>query len=340
MATIKYRWSVPELANVMTLFDTQKVYRSTIGPPYDWVEITTPATRVTLVAGVENYLFDDGAGDTSYYYCSAYYNTSTTEESEKADPVRGDISGYLTVDDVRAEGFVDPPYSNAQVIVAITKASRLIEKVTGQWFEPRTRTFKLDIIGSPKEGDPELSLNVPIIAVTKLEILDSDFDLNGMLIYNRHLTEGLINPDDRDNPRVMFDPNTDLRFTDIFEPLRFSKGRQNVKIEGIFGYTELDSSDPVGETSPGSQVPLSYGSTPPLIERAAMLLVARYLEPISQGGGSQFRTRNNIIEERTRDQMYKLATVSEADGSYGVTGDIEVDKILAHYTAPLAITAI
>jgi hypothetical protein len=61
---------------------------------------------------------------------------------------------------------------------------------------------------------------------------------------------------------------------------------------------------------------------------------------VSAGGGAQFRTRNNIIEERTRDQMYKLASVSEADGSYGMTGDIEVDKILIHYTAPLAITAI
>jgi hypothetical protein len=161
-----------------------------------------------------------------------------------------------------------------------------------------------------------------------------------MLIYNRHLTEGLENPDDRDNPRLMFDPNADVRIQRLLEPLLFQKGRQHVKLEGIFGYTELGPSDPVGETSPGSQVPLSYGSTPPLIERAAMLLVARYLEPVSAGGGAQFRTRNNIIEERTRDQMYKLASVSEADGSYGMTGDIEVDKILIHYTAPLAITAI
>ena len=60
MSTIKVRWHVNELANVMDLFDVQKVYRASAadGP---WTEITAAMTRVPLVEDVEDYLFDDAS---------------------------------------------------------------------------------------------------------------------------------------------------------------------------------------------------------------------------------------------------------------------------------------
>jgi len=81
MATIKVRWTVSELENVMSLYDVQKVYRSTVGAPYTWVEITGVATRVPLVAGVTNYLYDDIAGSADYYYAFSYFNSATLLES-------------------------------------------------------------------------------------------------------------------------------------------------------------------------------------------------------------------------------------------------------------------
>jgi len=91
MATvIKLRWEVPELENMLTLYNTQKVYRSTTGPGGAWTEITTPATRIPLVEGQESYLYDDTAGDLTYWYCVALFNTDTLAEGEKAEPIQGE----------------------------------------------------------------------------------------------------------------------------------------------------------------------------------------------------------------------------------------------------------
>jgi hypothetical protein len=98
MATIKVRWTVDELANVMTLFDQQKVYwTASITAPIVWTEATGVGTRVALQAGVTSYLFDHLTGDPTYYYSVAYYNSSTTAESNKSDPMYGALTGYSTL---------------------------------------------------------------------------------------------------------------------------------------------------------------------------------------------------------------------------------------------------
>jgi len=341
MAAIKFRWTVNELANVLTKFDVQKVYRSTAGPTGPWNEITTPATRVPLVAGVESYLYDDMAGDASYYYASAYFNTSTLEESNLSDPIRGDLVGYITIEDVRAQGFTDPPYSDAQVIDAIETATAIIDTVTGKWFEPRTRTFKLD--GRIDVRGVDLLLKIPIIAATKLTIDDEEQNLEDFIVYNRHLTQGLSNPDDRYNPHIAWDdhyallPPYPVRIG-FGEP--FLTGRQLIELEGIFGWTELGASDPVGETTPGSQVPLSYGDTPKLIKRAALMLVADNIEPIADGG--TIGPSGPVTKEKTRDQEVTFASGSKTAtaAAYSLTGNVRVDAMLMAFQAPLGLGAV
>lgn len=103
MTTIKIRWTVEELTNVMTVWDTQKVYRSTAGDSGPWSEITGVSTRVDLVAGQTDYYFDDTSGDTSYYYAVAYYNSSSTAESDKSTALSVGISpnaNYLCLVDL------------------------------------------------------------------------------------------------------------------------------------------------------------------------------------------------------------------------------------------------
>lgn len=92
MAVIKIRWTVDELVNVMTQFDTQKVYRSTTGETGVYSEITEVGTRVDLVAGQTSYYYDDLNGDDTYFYKVGYFNSSTDVESTLTDPISGETA--------------------------------------------------------------------------------------------------------------------------------------------------------------------------------------------------------------------------------------------------------
>jgi hypothetical protein len=43
-----------------------------------------------------------------------------------------------------------------------------------------------------------------------------------------------------------------------------------------------------------------------------------------------------VVSESTRDQSYTLAPMSAADAEYGITGNVEVDGILALFAAPFS----
>ena len=102
MAVIKIRWNVDELENVLSQFDQQKVWRSTVGEPFSWAEITGPGTRVALVAGQADYYYDDTAGDPDYYYAISYFDSTGPTDGSLSPPIRGDYSGvqYLTLADL------------------------------------------------------------------------------------------------------------------------------------------------------------------------------------------------------------------------------------------------
>ena len=67
-----------------------------------------------------------------------------------------------------------------------------------------------------------------------------------------------------------------------------------------------------------------------------MLLVLRWLSPLADDDG-EARHRWRILEERTRDQSYKL---DRAPGTSRVfTGDPEIDGILLRYLRPHGLGA-
>lgn len=317
----------------MTIFNTQRVWRAiaAVGP---WVEITTVGTRVALVAGVTNYYFDDTAGAAGYYYAVSYYHSVSLAESDKSAAVRVGSLGYIDVEDVRDEGFTVSMVSDAQVAKGIRSATAHIDRVTRQWFEPRVRTFRLD--GTRGQ---DLALNVPIISLTTASLWDESIDLPDLWVYNRHLTQGLLTPDDRDNPRIGWrDEVMTMRLRRDYQGLaKFDRGSGNVTVSGVFGYTELDPLDIPGETLPGSQIPVSFGSAPLLIKRACLLLAVRYMYPYATGLGDEFRQRAKIVSESTADQSYQLGGGGVGDNSWGITGDIEVDNILMGYMAPASV---
>ena len=99
----------------------------------------------------------------------------------------------------------------------------------------------------------------------------------------------------------------------------------NVVAEGLWGFTEDDGTP--------------TGRTPPAIRRATMLLVLRSLAPLADDASFEARSRWRIIEERTRDQSYRLDP-SKASASASLTGDPEIDALLALYLRPSPLGAV
>jgi hypothetical protein len=332
MSVIKFSWHVNDLDEVMIYFDEQKVYRgpSTVGP---WTEVTGPGTRVALVAGTINYDFTDTAGSSSYYYASSYFNSGTLEESDRSDPVRGEMYGYIDIQDIRDEGFLEEDYSDAQVAKAIKKATKQIERVTRRFFEPRELTIRLN-----GEDEDRLELLVPLIAIMELKLDGNEIESSDVVIYNRHLTQGLAEPDDRRWSRIEYRSRT-MDNRSMFGV--FTEGQQNVQVHGYFGYTELSPGDPIGETEEGSQIPLSYGDTPELIKSACTLLTLQYMFPAADGDADEYRRRTEVVRMKTRDQEIEYnRDTTEGSSTGNLTGDPVVDRLLSSFVAPNPVVSV
>jgi len=102
---------------------------------------------------------------------------------------------------------------------SIAKAGALIDLLTGQWFELRTKTFIYD--GGQKIYFLPLFCN----EITSLKV-DSKELTTGFYLYNR------FNPDDRENPKIKFDS-------------KVTAGNMILSISGQFGYVEEDETTPL-----------------------------------------------------------------------------------------------
>ena len=69
-----------------------------------------------------------------------------------------------------------------------------------------------------------------------------------------------------------------------------------------------------------------------------MLLVLRSLAPLADDASFEARSRWRIIEERTRDQAYKLDPAKGTTAA-SLTGDPEIDALLALYVRPTPLGA-
>ena len=149
---------------------------------------------------------------------------------------------YTTVGYLRSRiGSCSVGYSDPELQSLINLFTNFIDMVTGWWFEPRAMVFDLD-----GRGTEILQLPVPICTVTKVELLDQSYepaaeelDLDSVVIYNRHLTQRLINPDDRKNPKLAL-VSSGVGPSPIVVS-QWPHGFQNTRITGVFGFTEFDS---------------------------------------------------------------------------------------------------
>jgi hypothetical protein len=219
-----------------------------------------------------------------------------------AAPIDAPQPGYCMLQDLRDEGFAPEVVSDARLARIIALASRTIERITGRFFEPRRQCIELD-----GRGSHELLLDEPIIAIEKIE-LGSSGPVSGATVYNRHITQGLMLPDDRQNPRIR---------------LGFPCGARNVRVTGIFGYTERDGSP--------------TGTTPLLMREACKRLVVREIPLLAETGRREdARQRYRIIQERTREQSYTLDKLAHPGA---LTGDPDIDDILVQFMRPADLGA-
>jgi len=200
---------------------------------------------------------------------------------------------YATVADLRAEGFSAEEVPDDRASRALEEATALIDAVTGQFFEPRAHVFVVQ-----GRGTPTVYLPVPIVRLDALSPAGAwwPIDLRELVVVGAPVMPG------GDGPRI-------TRTGGVFPK------DLPVVIEGLWGYTEPD----------GTRV----GRTPLAIRRACLLLATRFIPRLADDGHLEARLRSRIVEERTRDQSYR---VGDPPGSIPVlTADAEIDALLAPY---------
>ena len=102
---IKIQIQVAKLDNVLTKFDSMKVYRSITGIGGIYSEVTTTSTRIPLVQGTTLYEFDDIAGAITYWYKTSYYHSGTALESSLSEARLGDdpaTAQIMSVSDLKS----------------------------------------------------------------------------------------------------------------------------------------------------------------------------------------------------------------------------------------------
>lgn len=255
-------------------------------------------------------------------------------------------NAYAQIQDMLDNGFpvADPApaggFSTAQAALALRLASDYVEAITSRIFNARYLSCDLDGEGGPTKQTEHAIVGLTDVAFTFTTFTPADLPIEAgdLRVYNRHMRQGMLEPDDRNDPRIEFLRTPVYRFprnqvlgdSDLFSSsVGFVESQQNIKVRGMWGYTDRDGSP--------------FGRTPALIVNATLRLAARELEPlwvsIGGAGGSSGSAAGPVVEEKTLDQQVKysdVATSGNASSAYvgSFTGDARIDQILALYMAP------
>ena len=209
----------------------------------------------------------------------------------------GDSSGYATVADLRAEGVSLAMASDLRLEALIDEASREIDGYCRQFFSARLRTLKLD-----GTGTDTLYMPAPVIRLDSVAIAGVDFSesaLAALLVYG-----GAPKAEPRrESSRI------------VRETGRWTKGKRNVEVVALLGYTEDDGTE--------------SGRVPRAIRRACTLLALKRVAPLVEGDDP--RVAHRMTDIRNKQQSVSLAKVRPDEAPY--TGDPEIDSILLRYTA-------
>lgn len=123
---------------------------------------------------------------------------------------------YCTVDDIRAEGISEEDYSDEQLEDLIAASCEFINRVTGQWFELRAKSIRLD-------GRGGQNLVLPVFLFEAHSVSVNHEEIDDYVLYNRM--------EDRGYPK-------------IFRRAGWPRGQMNINVSGLWGYVEEDGFTP------------------------------------------------------------------------------------------------
>ena len=242
---------------------------------------------------------------------------------------------YATVKSIRDAGIDATQLSDQLALLKIATWSQWLERVTGQHFEPRASQYRID--GTDARS---VLLWVPICGISRVVFFDDpdrnprSIDLTDLRVYNRHLSQRLTQPDDRNDPKIDFRDESASGYHyahpsrrhlhSVFHPHVFPWGPQAISVDGVFGYTDWVDG-------------MTLGKTPDLIAHAVSLLAQRD----AGGAGSSCNVIQKddwrVVEEKTRDQTVKYS----APLKWGQwTGDAEIDQIIYMFMRPVMMGAV
>lgn len=248
-------------------------------------------------------------------------------------------NGYCTISDMRAEGVTATLADDLKVAQSIEIASRFIERITHRTFGPTYKTVRLNGKGGP------MVLSMEVIIAIESVLIDTDpfftsipeaLENDLYRVYNRHLSQNLRSPDDRNNPKLEIrtyladlTTATGMPINNInVSKLVFPKGQQNIQLKGIFGYTDYDG-------TPLGRVPLEIRS---VCKKIAFRELPTLMDFDSR---TTFNKAFLVTREQTRHQRIhyfdRLAGRSQTAVFGMFTGDAEIDNVLAAYVRPPAI---
>lgn len=216
---------------------------------------------------------------------------------------------YITVAQVNAEdatlGLTDP-----QIEAKIDHWMAFIDRQTGQWFNSRTLTMRVE---GPNSN--VLFFPVPNLTMTSIKLNSeaNTADLTFFEIFN-----GRSLPDNRRNPMIKIVRRTGDIFSGSATLGRIFQRGFFTELAGTWGYLEED------------------GSTPLEIQRATLLLVFQDIQnPIVDAASSS--SSGAVKREETDLHEIEFFQPSESSSSGGESGNTDVDTILAKYKAPFGI---
>ena len=209
----------------------------------------------------------------------------------------------------------------------IILATELVERYTGRQFVPIQKNVRRNgrrnpaiVLDDTIIGIGEVALDFGPLSTGEISVQADD-----ILVFNRHLTEQLRQPDDRNHPRLeLFHIPRSTSFARTHGDVVFPEGVQNVRVLGVFGYT-----DPTFTSLP-------VGQTPNLIRRVTEMMVCQDLDKLKDQE-KRFRSRNRwrLLREDSQQSSYQLQETGNNPAAMGLlTGDPAIDQILSAFLRP------